>query len=61
MPFTLDVDVLAGGDSFAHNEISLDERGRSIQLSWTSANADEDMELFGFGINVFPAENISRE
>ena len=58
--FTLDTSVL-GGLGFAYDEQTIEDRGRSIIVSWSNSGLDQDMELFGYSIRLFPAEPESKE
>lgn len=58
--FTLDVSTL-GGNGFTYNEQILEDRGRSIQLSWTQSGSDQDMELFGYSVRCTPGDPEAQE
>lgn len=53
--FILDISTL-GSLIAGIDESPIAERGRSIQITWTQAGLDQDMEIFGFGVRVAPAE-----
>ena len=60
MSFVLDTDVLGGSD-FNYAENIIEDRGRSITIDWSESGANEDMELFGYSIRFFPAEEEAKE
>ena len=60
--FTLDTSTLSGNEQeFRYDEEDIEDRGRSIILTWEQDVADEDMELHGYTIRYFPAEPDSKE
>ena len=60
MTFILDTSIL-GGSGVAIMETPIEERGRTITLTWTQGGQDQDMELFGCSIRHAPAETDSAE
>jgi hypothetical protein len=60
MSFVLDRSVL-GGAGVAIQELPIEERGRTIQITWTQVGLDQDIELFGYSVRYFPAEVDSKE
>ena len=60
MSFILDTDVLGGAD-FNYVELPIAERGRSIMIQWSQGGGNQDLELFGYSIRFFPAEEEPRE
>lgn len=60
MTFILDTSIL-GGSGVAIMETPIEERGRTITLTWTQGGQDQDMELFGYSIRYAPAETDSAE
>ena len=60
MTFILDTDVLGGSD-FNYVESLLEDRGRSITVEWSQAGLNQDMELYGFSIRFYPAEESPLE
>jgi hypothetical protein len=60
MTFILDTDVLGGSD-FNYVETIIEDRGRSIIVDWSQSGLNEDMEIFGYSIRFYPAEEESRE
>jgi hypothetical protein len=60
MTFILDTDVLGGSD-FNYVETIIEDRGRSIIVDWSQSGLDEDMEIFGYSIRFYPAEEEPKE
>ena len=60
MTFILDTDVLGGSD-FNYAETIIEDRGRSIILDWSQSGLNQDMEIFGYSIRFFPAEEEPKE
>lgn len=60
MVFILDTDVLGGSD-FNYVETIIEDRGRSIIVDWSQSGLNEDMEIFGYSIRYFPAEEEPKE
>ena len=60
MTFIMDTSVLAGS-GIAMLETPIEERGRTIQLTWTQGGLDQDLELFGYTVRYAPAELDSAE
>lgn len=60
MTFILDTDVLGGSD-FNYAETIIQDRGRSIILDWSVSGLNQDMEIFGYSIRFFPAEEEPKE
>lgn len=60
MTFVLDTDVLGGSD-FNYTENIMEDRGRSITVQWDQTGADQDIELFGYSIRFYPAEEQAKE
>jgi hypothetical protein len=60
MTFILDTDVLGGSD-FNYVETIIEDRGRSIILDWSVSGLNQDMEIFGYSIRFFPAEEEPKE
>jgi hypothetical protein len=60
MTFILDTDVLGGSD-FNYAETIIEDRGRSIILDWSVSGLNQDMEIFGYSIRFFPAEEEPKE
>ena len=60
MTFILDTSVLGGSD-FNYAETIIEDRGRSIIVDWSQGGLDEDMEIFGFSVRFFPAEEEPKE
>ena len=52
---------MLGGADFNYVELPIAERGRSIMVQWSQGGSNQDMELFGYSIRFFPAEEESRE
>jgi hypothetical protein len=60
MTFILDTDVLGGSD-FNYVETIIEDRGRSIIVDWSQSGLNEDMEIFGYSIRFYPAEEEPKE
>lgn len=60
MTFILNTDVLGGSD-FNYAETIIEDRGRSIILDWSQGGLNQDMEIFGYSIRFFPAEEEPKE
>ena len=60
MTFILDTDILGGSD-FNYVETIIEDRGRSIIVDWSQSGLNEDMEIFGYSIRYFPAEEEPKE
>ena len=60
MTFLLDTDILGGSD-FNYVETIIEDRGRSIIIDWSQSGLNEDMEIFGYSIRYFPAEEEPKE
>ena len=60
MSFVLDTSIL-GGSGIAILETPIEERGRTIQITWLQGGLDQDIELFGYSVRHFPAEGDSKE
>jgi len=60
MTFILDTDVLGGSD-FNYAETIIEDRGRSIILDWSVSGLNQDMEIFGYSIRFFAAEEEPKE
>lgn len=58
--FTLDTSTL-GGDDLQFTETPIEERGRSIQLTYSQSAAATDVELYGFAVRYAPAEGAAVE
>lgn len=58
--FVLDTDVLGGG-ALAYAENIIEDRGRGIQLTYSQTGANQDMEIYGFGIRLAQAETHPME
>ena len=58
--FILDQSTLAG-NGFTYEESILEDRGRSIQISWSQSGADQDMELFGYSVRCDPGDPEAQE
>lgn len=60
MTFRLDTDTLGGSD-FQFTETIVEDRGRSIQVSWSQSGLNQDMELYGYSVRFAPAEDSPLE
>jgi hypothetical protein len=60
MTFVLDTSVLGGSD-FNYQETIIEDRGRSIIVDWSQPGLNEDMEIFGYSIRFYPAEEEPKE
>jgi hypothetical protein len=60
MTFIMDTDVLGGSD-FNYTETIIEDRGRSIILDWSQSGLNQDMEIFGYSIRFFAAEEEPKE
>ena len=60
MTFILNTDVLGGSD-FNYAETIIEDRGRSIILDWSQSGLNQDMEIFGYSIRFYPAEEEPKE
>lgn len=60
MTFILNTDVLGGSD-FNYAETIIEDRGRSIILDWSVSGLNQDMEIFGYSIRFYPAEEEPKE
>ena len=60
MTFILDTDVLGGSD-FNYVETIIEDRGRSIIVDWSQSGLNEDMEIFGYSIRFYAAEEEPKE
>ena len=61
MTFILDTDVLNGGNDFNYAETIIEDRGRGIIIEWSQAGQDQDMEIYGYSIRFYPAEDEAKE
>ena len=52
---------MLGGTDFNYVETPIEGRGRSIALDWSQGGLNQDMEIFGFSIRFFPAEEQAKE
>jgi hypothetical protein len=61
--FKLDDPVLGvlGGTQTSYSENTMGDRGRSIQIDWSQAGLDQDVELYGFSVRFAPAETEPKE
>jgi len=50
-----------GGSDFNYAETIIEDRGRSIILDWSVSGLNQDMEIFGYSIRFFPAEEEPKE
>lgn len=39
----------------------MEDRGRSLIIDWSQGGLNEDMEIFGFSVRFFPAEEEPKE
>ena len=60
MTLILYTDILGGSD-FNYVETIIEDRGRSIIVDWSQSGLNEDMEIFGYSIRYFPAEEEPKE
>ena len=60
MTFILDTSTL-GGIEFNYAETIIEDRGRSITLDWSQPGLDQDMEIYGYSIRFFAAEDEPKE
>lgn len=60
MTFILDTSRL-GGSEFNYVETIIEDRGRSIILDWSQSGLNQDLEIYGYSIRFYPAEEESRE
>ena len=58
--FILDTDIL-GGTDFNYAETIIEDRGRSITMDWSQSGLNEDMELLGYSVRLYPAEKEPKE
>ena len=58
--FILDTDIL-GGTDFNYAETIIEDRGRSITMDWSQGGLNEDMELLGYSVRLYPAEKEAKE
>jgi len=58
MPFTLDVDTL-GGLFAASTRTTCEDVGQSLVLKWSQGGFDQDLELFGFAVELTPTESVA--
>jgi hypothetical protein len=61
MTFILNQSRLGASIGIAMQETPIEERGRTIQITWTQDGLDQDLELFGYSVRYFPAEGDSKE
>src|SRR5947208_16598703 len=52
--FILDTSTL-GNFLLNFVDLPIEDRGRSIQIDWSQAGFDQDLELYGYGIRFMPA------
>ena len=52
---------MLGGSDFNYAETIIEDRGRSIMVQWSQGGAGEDMELYGYSIRFYPAEQQAKE
>jgi hypothetical protein len=52
---------ILGGGEFEYAETPINDRGRSIQLTWTQSGANQDMEIYGHAIRAQVAESHALE
>ena len=60
MTFILDTSRLGGSD-FNYTETIIEDRGRSIIVDWSQSGLDQDMEIYGYSIRFYPAEDEPKE
>lgn len=60
LTFILDTSRL-GGQEFNYTETIIEDRGRSITLDWSQGGDGVDLEIFGYSIRFYPAEEVSKE
>ena len=60
MAFILGTDVLGGSD-FNFAETIIQDMGRSIMVQWSQSGSGEDMELYGYSVRFYPAEQQAKE
>jgi hypothetical protein len=53
--FILDISTL-GTLVIGADDIPIEDRGRTMQITWSQSGFDQDMELFGYSIRFAPAE-----
>ena len=59
--FTLDTSTL-GGNSFNYAENpEIEDRGRSISVTWSQSGLNQDMEIFGYSIRYKETEKSPKE
>ncbi len=56
MTFTLDSSVLDSSGGLAFTETFLEGRGRGIAVLWEQGDLGVDMELLGYSIRFWPAD-----
>lgn len=56
MTFILDTDVLDPGITFAFAEHIIEDRGRAITISWSQTGLAQDLEILGYSVRFWPAE-----
>lgn len=61
MTFILDTDVLGGASEFNYHETIIEDRGRSIIVDWSQTTGGTDIEIFGYSIRFYPAEETPLE
>ena len=52
---------MLGGSDFNYAETIIEDRGRSIMVQWSQGGAGEEMELYGYSIRFYPAEQQAKE
>lgn len=60
MTFVLDTSAL-GGNDFNYFETIIEDRGRSITVDWSQSAGGTDLEIFGYSIRFYPAEEQAAE
>jgi hypothetical protein len=58
--FILDTSIFGGAD-FTYHESIFEDRGRSITLQWEQAGLNQDLEVFGYSVRNYPAEDEAKE
>lgn len=56
MTFTLDSSVLDSSGGLSFEETLIEGRGRGIAILWEQGDLGVDMELLGYSIRFWPAE-----
>lgn len=58
--FHLDSSRLSG-TNLNYVETPIEDRGRSIQIEWVQAGANQDIQILGYAVRGVPGETMAQE